>query len=113
MQCYVEILFYGVCFGVIDNGGMIVYSGPFVSVNASDYGHCEQVVKDWARSSLEQEEVKGDKHELQDLLFFLHVPRTGGRTYFHWYFPVDSIILFWNWTLYLSIMIITDSVKHF
>ncbi|XP_048444906.1 protein-tyrosine sulfotransferase isoform X1 [Pyrus x bretschneideri] len=57
-----------------------------VSVNASpftnDFGHCERVVKKWASSSLEQE-VKEDKHRLRDLLFFLHVPRTGGRTYFH------------------------------
>ncbi|XP_024017107.1 protein-tyrosine sulfotransferase isoform X1 [Morus notabilis] len=60
----------------------------FVSVwvNAStfsdDYGHCERIVQKWAFSSLE-EEAKEDKHTLRDLLFFLHVPRTGGRTYFH------------------------------
>lgn len=57
-----------------------------VLVNASslndDYGHCERVVQKWAFSSLE-EEAKEDKHTLRDLLFFLHVPRTGGRTYFH------------------------------
>ncbi|KAM1149085.1 hypothetical protein ACFX2I_029623 [Malus domestica] len=61
-------------------------STPSVSANASpfrnDFGHCERVVKKWASSSLEQE-VKEDKHTLGDLLFFLHVPRTGGRTYFH------------------------------
>ncbi|KAL5764052.1 hypothetical protein ACOSP7_016397 [Xanthoceras sorbifolium] len=55
-------------------------------VNASptknDFGRCEGIVKRWALSSLNQE-VKGDKHTLRDLLFFLHVPRTGGRTYFH------------------------------
>lgn len=55
-------------------------------VNASpakhDFGHCERTVKKWASSSLDLE-VKEDKHTLQDLLFFLHVPRTGGRTYFH------------------------------
>ncbi|XP_042956389.1 protein-tyrosine sulfotransferase-like isoform X4 [Carya illinoinensis] len=48
----------------------------------NDFGHCERVVKKWAFSSLDQE-VKEDRHTLQDLLFFLHVPRTGGRTYFH------------------------------
>ncbi|XP_044506855.1 protein-tyrosine sulfotransferase-like isoform X2 [Mangifera indica] len=54
-------------------------------VNAStknDFRHCERIVKTWALSSIDQE-VKEDKHILQDLLFFLHVPRTGGRTYFH------------------------------
>ncbi|POO01227.1 Heparan sulfate 6-sulfotransferase/Protein-tyrosine sulfotransferase [Trema orientale] len=57
-----------------------------VLANASsfedDFGRCERVVQKWAFSSL-QEEVKEDKHTLRDLLFFLHVPRTGGRTYFH------------------------------
>lgn len=48
----------------------------------SDFSHCEKVVKNWASSSLQQR-VKEDKHTLRDLLFFLHVPRTGGRTYFH------------------------------
>lgn len=43
---------------------------------------CERIVKQWASSSLDLE-VKNDKHVLQNLLFFLHVPRTGGRTYFH------------------------------
>lgn len=58
-----------------------------VLVNVSSYNvdfeRCESVVQKWAFSSLE-EEVKDDKHTLRDLLFFLHVPRTGGRTYFHW-----------------------------
>ncbi|BBH04975.1 tyrosylprotein sulfotransferase [Prunus dulcis] len=52
------------------------------AVNASpiknDFEHCERVVKKWAFSSLQQE-VKEDKHTLRDLLFFLHVPRTGGH----------------------------------
>jgi hypothetical protein len=59
-----------------------------VLVNAcfaeDDYGHCERVVKSWASSSLDREIRQKDKHTLKDLLFFLHVPRTGGRTYFHW-----------------------------
>ncbi|KAE9620560.1 putative protein-tyrosine sulfotransferase [Lupinus albus] len=48
----------------------------------NDFGHCERVVKVWADSSLD-EEIREDKHTLRDLLFFLHIPRTGGRTYFH------------------------------
>ncbi|XP_050213527.1 protein-tyrosine sulfotransferase [Mercurialis annua] len=50
--------------------------------SANDFSQCEKVVKNWAIASLEQE-VKDNKHVLRDLLFFLHVPRTGGRTYFH------------------------------
>ncbi|PHU03872.1 Protein-tyrosine sulfotransferase [Capsicum chinense] len=46
------------------------------------FNQCEHIVKQWASSSLDLE-VKNDKHVLQNLLFFLHVPRTGGRTYFH------------------------------
>ncbi|TKY67208.1 Protein-tyrosine sulfotransferase [Spatholobus suberectus] len=49
----------------------------------NDFGHCESVVTSWARSSLDEEMRTEDKHTLRDLLFFLHVPRTGGRTYFH------------------------------
>lgn len=59
-----------------------------MSVNGSfaenDFGQCESVVKRWTRTSLDEETTKEDKHMLRDLLFFLHVPRTGGRTYFHW-----------------------------
>ncbi|XP_052175116.1 protein-tyrosine sulfotransferase isoform X2 [Diospyros lotus] len=47
-----------------------------------DYEHCKHTVKKWASSSVDIE-PKEDKHILQDLLFFLHIPRTGGRTYFH------------------------------
>lgn len=46
------------------------------------FRHCEISVKKWASSSLDVG-LKEDKHTLHDLLFFLHVPRTGGRTYFH------------------------------
>ncbi|KAL9296762.1 hypothetical protein ACSQ67_022658 [Phaseolus vulgaris] len=49
----------------------------------NDFGQCEGVVKRWTSSSLDEEMTKEDKHTLRDLLFFLHVPRTGGRTYFH------------------------------
>lgn len=47
-----------------------------------DYEHCKITVTKWASSSPDLN-VKEEKHLLQDLLFFLHVPRTGGRTYFH------------------------------
>ncbi|PKI63855.1 hypothetical protein CRG98_015738 [Punica granatum] len=47
-----------------------------------NFGHCEKIVKRWASSAVNQE-AKADAHTLRDLLFFLHVPRTGGRTYFH------------------------------
>ncbi|CAB4313061.1 unnamed protein product [Prunus armeniaca] len=60
------------------NSSTAVNASPF----KNDFEHCERVVKKWAFSSLQQE-VKEDKHTLRDLLFFLHVPRTGGRTYFH------------------------------
>ncbi|XP_057448976.1 protein-tyrosine sulfotransferase [Lotus japonicus] len=49
----------------------------------NDFGNCERVVKTWTHSSLDREVIHEDKHTLRDLLFFLHVPRTGGRTYFH------------------------------
>ncbi|XVF46327.1 hypothetical protein PTKIN_Ptkin03bG0018400 [Pterospermum kingtungense] len=54
------------------------------ALSVTDFEHCENVVKSWALTSLDQE-LKEDevKHTLKDLLFFLHVPRTGGRTYFH------------------------------
>ncbi|KAI9075105.1 hypothetical protein K1719_042953 [Acacia pycnantha] len=48
----------------------------------NDFGQCERAVRNWASSSLDKE-IREDKHTLRDLLFFLHVPRTGGRTYFH------------------------------
>ncbi|KAF0901522.1 hypothetical protein E2562_003504 [Oryza meyeriana var. granulata] len=48
-----------------------------------DYAHCVGVVKAWAGSVAESEEKDWNKLSLKDLLFFLHIPRTGGRTYFH------------------------------
>ncbi|KAL7611529.1 hypothetical protein Lser_V15G06676 [Lactuca serriola] len=39
------------------------------------------IVKQWASSSLHSDTKDG--HILKDLLFFLHVPRTGARTYFY------------------------------
>lgn len=46
------------------------------------FDQCETIVKNWKSSSLS--DVREDKHVLKHLLFFLHVPRTGGRTYYHW-----------------------------
>ncbi|KAK8454998.1 hypothetical protein SEVIR_4G065000v4 [Setaria viridis] len=56
---------------------------PLVSSD-DGYRHCEGVVRGWAYSSTGRDK-DGDKMSLKDLLFFLHIPRTGGRTYFHWY----------------------------
>ncbi|XP_015581320.1 protein-tyrosine sulfotransferase isoform X2 [Ricinus communis] len=61
---------------------MLVLGLASASPIKNDFSQCEKTVKKWAVASLEQE-VKEDKHMLRDLLFFLHVPRTGGRTYFH------------------------------
>ncbi|KAI3826489.1 hypothetical protein L1987_00537 [Smallanthus sonchifolius] len=53
----------------------------FPSSGAHDFEHCKNSIKQWASSSLHSDTKNG--HILKDLLFFLHVPRTGGRTYFH------------------------------
>ncbi|XP_042476106.1 protein-tyrosine sulfotransferase isoform X2 [Macadamia integrifolia] len=56
------------------------------SINAyateKDFAHCESTVERWAASSLDAE-IKDVRHTLRDFLFFLHIPRTAGRTYFH------------------------------
>ncbi|KAL8115514.1 protein-tyrosine sulfotransferase isoform X2 [Apium graveolens] len=51
------------------------------SSSENDFEHCETTVKQWASASLDPD-VEEDKQILRDLLFFLHVPRTGGRTYY-------------------------------
>nr|CAB3469817.1 unnamed protein product [Digitaria exilis] len=56
---------------------------PLVSAGDEGYRHCEGVVRGWAASSSTGRDKDGDKLSLKDLLFFLHIPRTGGRTYFH------------------------------
>jgi protein-tyrosine sulfotransferase len=56
---------------------------PLARSDDDDHKHCEGVVKGWADSAVGKEN-DGDKLNLKDLLFFLHIPRTGGRTYFHW-----------------------------
>nr|XP_043632832.1 protein-tyrosine sulfotransferase isoform X2 [Erigeron canadensis] len=53
------------------------------SSNAYDYEHCETIVEKWASSSRQTDNNNDDGHILKDLLFFLHVPRTGGRSYFY------------------------------
>ncbi|KAK1421623.1 hypothetical protein QVD17_24104 [Tagetes erecta] len=53
----------------------------YPSSNAYDFEHCANTVKQWASLSLHSDTKDG--HILNDLLFFLHVPRTGGRTYFY------------------------------
>ncbi|XP_010488273.1 PREDICTED: protein-tyrosine sulfotransferase isoform X1 [Camelina sativa] len=64
--------------------GSLLLASVIGSFAELDFGHCERVVKNWADSSSSREEhVNNDKRSLKDLLFFLHVPRTGGRTYFH------------------------------
>lgn len=65
------------------NGYFFPVSTASEALVEDDFEQCEHTVKKWASSSLESE-VSEDKHLLRDLLFFLHVPRTGGRTYFHW-----------------------------
>ncbi|XP_010557334.1 PREDICTED: protein-tyrosine sulfotransferase [Tarenaya hassleriana] len=63
--------------------GFLLIGSVLVSAEELDFGHCETVVTRWADSSSLEENVSENKRSLQDLLFFLHVPRTGGRTYFH------------------------------
>ncbi|EPS66270.1 hypothetical protein M569_08507, partial [Genlisea aurea] len=46
----------------------------------SGYIHCKNLVNSWASSSIDSE-ANNNKHVLRDYLFFLHVPRTGGRSY--------------------------------
>lgn len=75
------VIFVSMCFCFLNTFAVSVLANA--SSFNDDFEHCERVVQKWAFSSLE-EEVKEDKHTLRDLLFFLHIPRTGGRTYFHW-----------------------------
>lgn len=68
---------------LIDELSSFHYMPACASTVEKNFEHCERVVKDWELSSLHQD-INKDKHTLQDLLFFLHVPRTGGRSYYHW-----------------------------
>ncbi|KAI0513562.1 hypothetical protein KFK09_009587 [Dendrobium nobile] len=51
------------------------------SKGEDDFSYCESMVRKWAKSSAGNRN-KADKLTLKDFLFFLHVPRTGGRTYY-------------------------------
>ncbi|XP_078161994.1 protein-tyrosine sulfotransferase-like [Carex rostrata] len=55
-----------------------------VQVSSIDdsYVQCERVVNKWAELSAQENVKIEDKLTLRDLLFFLHIPRTGGRTYY-------------------------------
>lgn len=71
-----------------------VSASLLVSSSEDDYFRCESVVRNWADASSERG-IKEDELTLKDILFFLHVPRTGGRTYFHWSVP----LLLFSWYL--------------
>uniref|UniRef100_A0A0D3GD20 Sulfotransferase n=1 Tax=Oryza barthii TaxID=65489 RepID=A0A0D3GD20_9ORYZ len=60
---------------------LLVVSVNLLQVASSDGDHarCEGVVKGWAASVAGSEGKDGDKLSLRDLLFFLHIPRTGGH----------------------------------
>ncbi|KAK8962285.1 Protein-tyrosine sulfotransferase [Platanthera guangdongensis] len=67
--------------------GMLLMLISLVSTSAlafkgDDFSYCESIVRKWAESSTNNR-IKEDKLTLKDLLFFLHVPRTGGRSYYH------------------------------
>eukprot|EP00249_Psilotum_nudum_P014716 c24962_g1_i2 orf=58-1461(+) len=64
--------------------GVLLLTG-FGAVTA-DSAHCHRIVKSWADEQMQDsdEKVEDDaskKFQLKELLFFLHIPRTGGRTY--------------------------------
>ncbi|XP_019056478.1 PREDICTED: protein-tyrosine sulfotransferase isoform X2 [Tarenaya hassleriana] len=63
--------------------GFTLLGSVLISAEELDFVHCERVVRKWADSSSLEENISENTRSLQDLLFFLHVPRTGGRTYFH------------------------------
>ncbi|XP_039116800.1 protein-tyrosine sulfotransferase [Dioscorea cayenensis subsp. rotundata] len=59
----------------------LVFASSHVSSD-KDFSQCETTVKNWVESSIFTGS-KDDKLSLKDLLFFLHIPRTGGRSYFY------------------------------
>ncbi|KAG9445613.1 hypothetical protein H6P81_011741 [Aristolochia fimbriata] len=61
---------------------VVVCAFPSLIQSQSGLEQCETAVRKWANTAL-TDGPKGDKLSLRDLLFFLHIPRTGGRTYFH------------------------------
>lgn len=63
-----------------------------VSSIDDNYVQCERIVNKWAESSNENVN-REDKLTLWDLLFFLHIPRTGGRAYYQWLLSIISCSL--------------------
>ncbi|KAH0463506.1 hypothetical protein IEQ34_008088 [Dendrobium chrysotoxum] len=59
----------------------LVLASVVASKGEDDFSYCESMVRKWAESSAGNR-IKADKLTLKDFLFFLHVPRTGGRTYY-------------------------------
>ncbi|KAH6766282.1 tyrosylprotein sulfotransferase [Perilla frutescens var. hirtella] len=78
MMCKIVHVMLGLC--------LVLHLSVPITIGASvaddGYKQCERTVKNWASFSADSE-VSGDQHALRDLLLFLHVPRTGGRTYYH------------------------------
>ncbi|XP_031121185.1 protein-tyrosine sulfotransferase-like [Ipomoea triloba] len=60
-----------------------VSATSYASDAQDDFEQCENTVKNWASSSSQESENFEDQQVLKDFLFFLHVPRTGGKNYFH------------------------------
>jgi hypothetical protein len=63
---------------------LAVTAPPLAGCADDGHARCEGAVRRWAESAGGEGDNGGDKLSLKDLLFFLHIPRTGGRTYFHW-----------------------------
>lgn len=59
----------------------LVFASSHVSSD-KDFSQCESTVKSWVESSIYTGN-EDNKLSLKDLLFFLHIPRTGGRSYFY------------------------------
>ncbi|KAL0920145.1 hypothetical protein M5K25_009259 [Dendrobium thyrsiflorum] len=64
---------------VLDSGASLEI--VIASKGEDDFSYCENMVRKWAESSAGNR-INADKMTLKDFLFFLHVPRTGGRTYY-------------------------------
>ncbi|XP_068666545.1 protein-tyrosine sulfotransferase-like [Aristolochia californica] len=64
------------------NDGRGVCAFPVIVQSQNGFEYCENTVMNWVNNAL-ADGPTGDKLTLRDLLFFIHIPRTGGRTYFH------------------------------
>ncbi|KAJ7235920.1 hypothetical protein O6H91_Y447900 [Diphasiastrum complanatum] len=78
---------------------IILCLGVIISCEETDRLQCEKVVKEWASKEQEasnraEKSNETSKSSIQQLLFFLHIPRTGGRNYNYCFlrtlFPEDS-----------------------